>query len=339
MFSYFNSVDESGVLAGDGRNTEPLFRITTPEHDQKLAELQGKLAAAAAAEKQVLEKVAAGQAGWEQARPTGSAVPLAWQVVAADSLKADKATLAAEGDAIYASGPHPDNDTYTISFKTTTPTVAAVRLELLADDRLPSKGPGRHPNGNPIISELALAAPGQTPVFKLARASFDQPGWESAKAFDGNPATGWAIHPQVGQDQSCVFTLATPLQVPVGTVLTLSIVQNYGAGATLGKFRLALSDTINTDPVPAAIAAILAKPADTRSPEESKQLADHYIGQSGELIAAKAATGSLKQEIAALENSAPTSMVMKELAAPRDAFVLKRGQYDRPGDKVERHSR
>jgi hypothetical protein len=36
-----------------------------------------------------------------------------------------------------------------------------------------------------------------------------------------------------------------------------------------------------------------------------------------------------------LIESLPTTMVMEEMAKPRDTFVLKRGEYDRPGDKVE----
>jgi hypothetical protein len=336
MFAYFNSNDESGILAGDGRNTEPVYRITTPEHDRKVAELNDQLAAAAAAEKQVRKQVAAGQAGWERSLSRRRAGPVAWQVVAPASMGAEKATLAAEGDTIFASGPHPDTDTYTIRFKTTRPMVTAIRLELLADKRLPSKGPGRHPNGNPILSELTLAAPGQMPVFKSASATFDQPDWESPKAFDGNPATGWAIYPRVGMDQSAVFTLATPLQLPVGTELTLSLVQNYGSGATIGKFRVALTDAPDTSPLPAPVAAILAKRAATRSPAEKKQLSAHYLGQSGEWLAAQAKTNSLKQALAALEGSAPSTMVMKELATPREAVILERGEYDRPGAKVER---
>jgi len=36
-----------------------------------------------------------------------------------------------------------------------------------------------------------------------------------------------------------------------------------------------------------------------------------------------------------LERSAPTTMVMREMASPRPTFVLFRGQYDQPRDKVE----
>ncbi len=44
----------------------------------------------------------------------------------------------------------------------------------------------------------------------------------------------------------------------------------------------------------------------------------------------------LKNRKAALETSFPSVMVMQELPEPRPAFVLKRGAYDAPGEKVER---
>lgn len=336
LFSFFNSVDESGILAGDGRNTEPIYRITTPEQEKQLAGLRQQLTDAEAAEKPLMEKVAAAQLEWEKSLATSIAREPEWKVIAPDSMKAEKATLSLEGDAIYATGPNPDTDTYTLNFKANTPTLTAIRLELLADDRLPSKGPGRHPNGNPIISELTLSAAGQTPAFKSAQATFDQAGWESPKAFDANPGTGWAIHPEVGKDQSCIFTLATPLQVPVGTPVTFTMVQNYGSGATVGKFRVSITSATNIIPLAPALKAILAKAPGSRSPEEAKQLSDYYLGQSGEMAASKAKKESLKKSITDMEAAVPTSMVMKELPAPRDAFVLKRGEYDHPADKVER---
>ena len=32
--------------------------------------------------------------------------------------------------------------------------------------------------------------------------------------------------------------------------------------------------------------------------------------------------------------SLPTTMVMEEMPQPRDTFVLKRGEYDKPGERV-----
>ncbi|MSU34897.1 MAG: DUF1553 domain-containing protein [Pedosphaera sp.] len=42
----------------------------------------------------------------------------------------------------------------------------------------------------------------------------------------------------------------------------------------------------------------------------------------------------LSEEQAALRRTTPTAMVMQELDSPRDTFVLKRGQYDKPDGKV-----
>jgi len=44
----------------------------------------------------------------------------------------------------------------------------------------------------------------------------------------------------------------------------------------------------------------------------------------------------LKQEKERLEDEFPTVMVMQEAAQPQPAFILKRGAYDAPGEKVER---
>ncbi len=41
-----------------------------------------------------------------------------------------------------------------------------------------------------------------------------------------------------------------------------------------------------------------------------------------------------REEQPALEQSIPTTLVAKERATPRDTFVLMRGEYDRPGEKV-----
>ena len=43
----------------------------------------------------------------------------------------------------------------------------------------------------------------------------------------------------------------------------------------------------------------------------------------------------LRKQQADLEQLIPTSMVMRELEQPRETFLLIRGQYDKPGDKVE----
>ena len=43
----------------------------------------------------------------------------------------------------------------------------------------------------------------------------------------------------------------------------------------------------------------------------------------------------LTQERDALDKSMPGTLIFKEMAAPRESHVMMRGQYDKPGEKVE----
>ena len=80
---------------------------------------------------------------------------------------------------VYASGKKPDKDEYTLTFTNLTGTLVGLRIEALADDALPSIGPGRADTGNFVLTEvvanLKTADGKSTPVrFKQARASFEQ---------------------------------------------------------------------------------------------------------------------------------------------------------------------
>ena len=44
----------------------------------------------------------------------------------------------------------------------------------------------------------------------------------------------------------------------------------------------------------------------------------------------------LKQELKSLQQSAPTTLVSRELPEPKPAFIMERGEYDKPGAAVER---
>jgi len=344
LFAYFNSVDESGILDGDGRNTAPVLSLPTPEQADTLAALTAGTRQAREALKQAEATLADGQPEWESSLVATIGQPPAWATARPVALaSANGSVLTLEDDAVFAgSGPQPDTDTYSLTLKTETPVVTALRVELLPDDRLPSKGPGRHPNGNPILSEISLTAPAQAgaPARPLAIsnviATHNQLDWESGKAIDGNPATGWAIYPNVGRPQSAVLVLAEPLDAPAGTELQLTLAQNYGSGATIGKMRVALTDAPVPTALPDAVASALRTPTAQRSPEDAAALAAYRRQQTPAVAAAAAAVEKSAKELRDLEGSLPTTMVMKELPTPREARVLHRGEYDKPGDPVPR---
>ncbi len=72
-------------------------------------------------------------------------------------------------------------------------------------------------------------------------------------------------------------------------------------------------------------------------PEEKKpdDLAALYLELGPEAPAATEYR-KLRQERGAFEGTIPMTLVAQEMAKPRDAFLLKRGEYDLPADKVER---
>ncbi len=43
----------------------------------------------------------------------------------------------------------------------------------------------------------------------------------------------------------------------------------------------------------------------------------------------------LRKQLESLDKEIPTTMVMREMEKPRETFILLRGEYDKPGDKVE----
>lgn len=88
--------------------------------------------------------------------------------------------------------------------------------------------------------------------------------------------------------------------------------------------------------VPATVREIVAKPVDERSAPETDKLLAYYHEKAApdnvrDAYHSLREIGEARQRF---EESIPTVMVMEEMPTPRDTFVLLRGQYDRPGEKV-----
>ena len=162
------------------------------------------------------------------------------------------ATAEIQSDAsVLLSGPNPETDSYEIQLDSDLKDVAAIRLEALVDDKLPSKGPGRAPHGNFVLSEITAAiAPRDKPddsqpnKFTHASADFSQDQFAVAQAIDGNAKTGgWAIHgPGTWNvNRTATFVLMQPSGFADKPARwTIKLEQRHGMKHTLGKFRLSL---------------------------------------------------------------------------------------------------
>lgn len=150
---------------------------------------------------------------------------------------------------ILVTGPTPDTDSYQIQFETPVSDIAAIRLETLADPKLPSKGPGRTPHGNFVLSEFvasvtAKEGAAETPLkFSRATADFSQEMFSVDKAIDGETnASGWAIHGpgEWNVNRTATFFLTQPTGSSGPSRLTIRLLQNFGKQHTLGKFRISV---------------------------------------------------------------------------------------------------
>ena len=144
-------------------------------------------------------------------------------------------------------GPRPDKDTYRLDYRGDDRVATGVRIEVLDDDSLPQRGPGRNDNGNLHLTELRLlmrdaGSPNwiELPIRAIA-ADWDQTGWTAAHAIDGNPNTAWGIFPDVGKAHQLVATLDEPIDLG-GRELRVELLQAHGGFHLIGRVRVAVTD-------------------------------------------------------------------------------------------------
>lgn len=341
LYAFFHNVPENG-LDGSKGNAAPVLKSPSAEQTAKLNELRASIASL---EKQLAATgpdLVEAQSVWEKA--ARETKPAEWTILKPESLKAaNGSTLKRLDDGtITATEANPATETYTL----VTPvegTITAVKLELLPDDSLPGKGPGRSVNGNIVMTNATIGLgpsddrrkPKPQKIAK-ATADFSQETFPVANAIDANDKSGWAIYPEVGKPHHAIFELAEPIRLkgqPSPLTITLAFHSQFGQHQP-GRFRLSITsstDPHGQSPMPANIIAILN--ATDRTDAQQQELAKYFREQVqgkklSELIAAR------KKEADEFEKSFPTTMVMQEMAAPRDTFILMRGQYDKKGDKV-----
>ena len=151
--AFFADIKERGLYSGassDG-NWGPFVKVPTEQQSADLSLLDQQIAGA----KKVLDtdtpELAVAQADWEKTQ-------IPWTQLTADSMMSvEGAKLAVREDsAILVSDINAATDTYELTFSHLPPNVTAFRLEVLPDDSLPNKGPGRAGNGNFVLTEFIV---------------------------------------------------------------------------------------------------------------------------------------------------------------------------------------
>lgn len=169
-----------------------------------------------------------------------------------------------QGDSSWrADGKVPNQDVVTVTAVARGTGLRSLRVEALASDGLPAKGPGRAGNGNFVLTDFKATAapltsdekaPGEPVKFASARASHQQNTGDLsiAGSIDDQSTTGWAVDGGgIGRDQAAVFDIAQPIGQEGGTRLTITMsFQHPNPGHSLGRFRLSVSSLAQPKPEP-----------------------------------------------------------------------------------------
>ena len=352
LFAFFNQT----ALEADRSNpkTPGSIRFMGPYREIQDSTKAAQRAALLAEQKELQvgietreKELAAAEAEWEEMLATAAkegAQTHVLQIAEFDSAAGSAHRILEDQSVLLSDDNVPDKDTYTVTVRTPLTAITGLKIEALTDPSLPGEGPGRGDAGRPnfVLNECAVtaapAAGGAEPVrvtFRKATASFSQARFDVANLIkEGDPVRngGWAINPQFHQPHWALFECAHPIGFPSGTTLTFKLVQNFGAGRTIGRLRIsALTGQIGAEALPGEIAAILAAP--NRSAAQTKKLAEYQAAQDQALSGLR---GRLRQvELKLLQVKPAQSLVMQEIAEPRMNTMFKRGVYTDRGEPVQ----
>ncbi len=378
LFAYFNSVEESGVLAPagkNGENTPPLFTMKSAAHE---AEIARREEAIAKLQKQIDEELIhlpelAMKWAEETRRTSADAkseksekadknekVESPWKRLPLRSASSEGgATLEPQSDGSYlAKGKNPPNDIYRVTIDVPKEPVTGLLLEVLPDPNLPNQSLGRGSNGNFTLTDLELtwsSKPNEPFELDRTQADYSQKQWPAKNlasnkgiASGSKNRKGWAVDgndPEKRLPRKLMIVLKKPATKPDGDHLVI----RFGNSSTfadhnVGRFRWSISSTnrsglkLDAPPEDDAIAKALEQSSDKWDEATRKLVENHYRTQVDNPVRKlESELEQKKKDLASYKEDIPTTMVMKE-GKPRDAFVLVRGEYDKPSDKVQRRT-
>lgn len=330
VYAFFNNVPERGM---SGFN--PKQRIESPLNPSGLGELEKEVAAAERKLKAKRKKLAESFADWEaKLREEAEAESRSVRI---DKMTAEGGTKLEqqEDGSVLANGPNPGRQTYRVKFTVMEKPLPAIRLEALTHPTHANKSTGRGSNGNFVLNEARVeTAVGEDEFAEVkiesAEADYEQKNYPISAAIDGKiERKGWAVDGNTKiEDRSAIFTLAKP--VKPGARVRFSMIHTFGGSHTIGRFRISIPT--GGQAIPKAIRRTLGLETKKRTAKQKDELAAFLASRYGGESYAK-----LNKEVQAIKarrdkarDATPETMVLTEMAKPRETFVLMRGEYDKP---------
>ncbi len=297
MKAFFADIQETGLVPDRGKDSwGKQLLLPTPAQEKRLSELASLL------KPQTVPK--AETFGWVVQSP------VRFDASNGTILKLEKDNL------LVATGPNPDNSTYTVTLDAAPGPWTHLAVEVQSDEALPGANMARGAD-RLVITEVESNVP---LALAATNATFSTKDLPAMAALDGRPDTGWGIN-TYGDPRASVLSLrfAKPFN---GGKLTVRLRHDSAfRRATAGRFRLALSKEAIAWPVG----------FDMKKPILPAEVTDREVAfYTGDLTRAK---NQLEYD---LIRSAMPKVVVTESGKPDVTRILPRGNWmDESGAVVE----
>lgn len=180
-----------------------------------------------------------------------------------------------------------------------------------------------------------------TRLLDVARVTADtwRSGFRPENVLDTRNENGWA--PNSPPDVTTHFTATISEPIDSGATPFATVQLNFGYGGSLVAARfeiLAMTGNDDGSPLPSDVveliqAADIAAASPSRSPEQHQKLRTYYAAHSDDTKRLRIDLANLEERLAVLTRKFPT-MIMDEAAEPRATYILRRGDYSQPTEKV-----
>ena len=340
FYAFFNSTE-------DKNNTGPTVRLQDAGYATKSRALAKELTNARAALVKYDQSPSMSQAEWEKELAAIEVNRDPWKRLEPVSYSTrGKADIRKLDDQSLLVGPkHPDNDVYSVATKPNVKKITAIRLDALPDKSLPKNGPGLAGNGNFVMTGFEAAIGGKKIKFHRAAADHEQPKFPIENVLDDKKDTGWAINiggaskKKMNEHHWAIFYPETPIAVKDQTLeFTISNESVRNRRYMLGRFALSLTEVpeglLTLNDTTALLAAVRVEPA-KRTKKQISLLQTEFQNQDPARKKLAIAVQRLQTEKDKLDKSGTSTMVMKEMATPRESMIHLRGDFLHKGEKVQ----
>ncbi|MBA4149399.1 MAG: DUF1553 domain-containing protein [Verrucomicrobia bacterium] len=346
MYAFFNNIAERGVDRENVQrnnivSTRPFLKLPAPELEAKLAQLDETIAAKQRVVDGITATLSKQQVAWEKQVLTNAPDWKNLTVIEAKAESGKPVLKASNENSIVTEGEIAEADTFVVVAQTELTNINGIRLEVL-----PIPGStnqlGHSKDGTFVLNTLNLEVVAKAGK-RLQSVEFSKVSGSAARS--GFAATlllrprenvigGWSAESKTGEPVDVIFETKESVSIPAGATLKFKLTQNNPGKTQMGHFRLTATDNDHPSPLSSALTKIFKIPVEKRKVAEVKSASDYFLSYQAEYRTASEGMAQMNRERKTLDDQIPRTMVMEELDKPRDAFILVRGAYDQPGERV-----